>query len=336
MDRERISSIADIARMAGVSKSTVSRALNDSPLIGVETKERIRSIAKEHGFEIDVRARRLSLQKSGTIALVAYVYKADSVMPDAFMLGMMTGISAGLGKNDYDLLLTHVSPTDASWPRRYLEAGRVDGFIMLEAECTRRQLEALVATRAPFVLWGPPSTTNAYPSVSGDSLTGGRVATEHLVRIGRRRIAFIGGPPRELEVLDRLRGYETALRDAGLPVDPQLIAHGDYSEQSGATAMAELLDRAADLDAVFVNSDVMAITAMETLRERGREIPADVAVVGYDDIPLAHHVNPPLTTIRQDPILAGRLLAETLIERLRTGVVTSVSIPAELVVRGSA
>ena len=100
--------------------------------------------------------------------------------------------------------------------------------------------------------------------------------------------------------------------------------------------MAELLDRAADLDAVFVNSDVMAITAMETLRERGREIPADVAVVGYDDIPLAHHVNPPLTTIRQDPILAGRLLAETLIERLRTGVVTSVSIPAELVVRGSA
>ncbi len=154
-----VNSIADIARMAGVSKSTVSRALNDSPVISVETKERVRALAKEHGFEIDVRARRLSLQQSGAIALVAYGYKADSVVPDAFMLGLMTGISAGLGKSDYDLLMIHVSPNDVSWPRRYLEAGRADGFILLDAQCSRQQLRALQDAQAPFIVWGPPART---------------------------------------------------------------------------------------------------------------------------------------------------------------------------------
>jgi len=332
---EDVHSIADLARLAGVSKSTVSRALSDSPLISEETKARIHALAREHGFEIDVRARRLSLQRSGAVALVAYGYKTDSVVPDAFMLGIMTGVSAGLIRNDYDLLVIHVAPGDDTWPRRYLGAGRADGFIMLQAWCSLRQLKALVAARAPFVLWGVPSPDNAYCSVSGDSLTGGRLATEHLASRGRRRIAFIGGPAREPEVQDRLRGYELALAAAGLDVDPELIAYGDYSEASGHEAMAELLDRAPDLDAVFAGSDVMAIAAIETLRARGREIPADVSVVGYDDIPLAQHVDPPLTTVRQDAVLAGRLLADSLVQHLRTGAVTNVSIPAELVVRES-
>lgn len=336
MTEERVNSIADIARLAGVSKSTVSRALNDSPLISVETKERVRLLAREHGFEINVRARGLSLQRSGTIALVAYGYQADSVVPDAFMLGMMTGISAGLGTSDYDLLVIHVGPNDVSWPRRYLEAGRADGFILLDAQCSRRQLRALIAASAPFILWGPPSSDSAYCSVSGDSRRGGQLATEHLVRIGRRRIAFLGGPADEPEVQDRLRGYDAALRAGGLAVDPLLIAHSWWSEQSGGAVMGELLQRAPDLDAVFVNSDVMAIAAIDVIREHGFEVPGDVAVVGYDDVPLARHVAPPLTTVRQDAVLAGKLLAEGLIQYLRTGAVTNASIPAELVVRGSA
>lgn len=335
MTDDLVHSIADLARLAAVSKSTVSRALSDSPLISEATKARVRALATEHGFEIDVRARRLSLQQSGAIALVAYGYKADSGVADAFLLEIMTGISSGLSRNDYDLLVIHISPGDASWPRRYLEAGRADGFIMLQAHCGQRQLEALAAARAPFVLWGSPASDNSYCSVSGDSLTGGRLATEHLVLGGRRRIAFLGGPAREPEVQDRLRGYRHALHAAGLQADPALIAYGDYSEQSGRDVMAELLERTPELDAVFVNSDVMAIAAMDTLRERGREIPGDVGVVGYDDIPLARHVWPALTTIRQDGALAGRLLADSLVQYLRTGAVTNVSLPAELVARGS-
>jgi DNA-binding LacI/PurR family transcriptional regulator len=328
MSSQRINSIADIARLAGVSKSTVSRALNDSPLLAVETKERIRSLAREHGFEIDVRARRLSLQHSGTVALVAYGYKADDVVPDAFMLGIMTGISAGLGKHEYDLLVVHVTSSDATWPRRYLETGRADGFIILQSQCSTEQLQALLAAKAPFVLWGAPSATNAYCSVGGDSLTGGRIATEHLLGLGRRRVGFIGGPERELEVQDRLRGYAAALEAAGIDVDPALIVYGDYSERSGAVRMGELLDRVGDLDAVFVGSDVMAIAAIAAARERGRAIPGDLAVVGYDDIPLARLVDPPLTTVRQDAMLAGRLLAESLLQYLGAGAVTNVSIPA--------
>lgn len=336
MTTERVNSIADIARLAGVSKSTVSRALNDSPLIGVETKDRIRAIAEEHGFEIDVRARRLSLQRSGTIALVAWSYKADSAVPDAFMLGMMSGISAGLGTSDYDLLVIHVRPNDVTWPKRYLDAGRVDGFILLDALCTPQQLKALVESKSPFVIWGAPSATGAYCSVSGDSLTGGRLATEHLIRAGRQRIAFLGGPAREPEVQDRRRGYEAALAAAGRKVDPDLITYGTWFEAQARAGMTELLQRHPDLDAVFVASDVMAIAAMEAIRAHGREVPSDVAVVGYDDVPIARHVSPALTTIRQDAILAGQLLAEGLIQRLTTGVITHASIPAELVVRESA
>ncbi len=140
-----------------------------------------------------------------------------------------------------------------------------------------------------------------------------------------------------MEVVDRRRGYEAALRAAGQPIDPDLIVYAEWwSEHSARELMAALLDRAPDLDAIFVNSDVMAIAAMEVIADRGFDVPRDIAVVGYDDVPLAARVRPPLTTIRQDPALAGRLLAEGAIQNALTGAITSTSIPAELVVRGSA
>jgi DNA-binding LacI/PurR family transcriptional regulator len=330
-----VHTIADIARLAGVSKSTVSRALNDSPLIGAETKERIRAIARQHRFQMNVPARRLSLKQSHAVALVTYAYKADFSMADVFMLEIISGISGALHANDYDLLVTHIGPNDTDWAREYLDGGRVDGFILLAATCTRRHITTLVEMKAPFIIWGVPPGTHGYCSVSGDSVTGGRIATEYLVQTGRSRIAFLGGPAREQEVQDRYQGYEAALRDAGRAVDPALVAHGDYSDTSGAAVMRQLLERAPDLDAVFVNSDLMAIAAMDAIRDHGRRVPDDVAVVGYDDVSIARHSNPPLTTIRQNAPLAGRLLAQNLVQHLQTGVVTNVSIPAELVVRKS-
>lgn len=339
MRTERINTIADIARLAGVSKSTVSRALNDSPLIGSETKERVRALAREHDFRMNVPARSLSLRQSHAVALVSYAYSVDSVVPDAFMLEMMGGISSALHANDYDLLVIQVSPNDTEWVHRYLETGRVDGFIVLAAMCTRRHLDSLVAASAPFVIWGsPPGGGGGYCSVTGDSITGGRIATEHLLREGRSRIAFVGGPAQEVEVRDRLQGYREALSAAGVEVDPALVVHASWhqTELSSARAIQQLLERVPDFDAIFANSDLLAIGAMDALRTAGRRVPEDVAVIGYDDIALARHSNPPLTTVRQDGPLAGRLLAENLIQHLRTGVLTSVSIPAELVLRESA
>jgi len=331
-----VRTISDIARLAGVSKSTVSRALNDSPLIGEETKDRVRALAREHKFVMNASARRLSLQQSHVVGLMTHPYTSESSTTDIFMLEVMSGISAGLRARGYDLLLIHAGKGDDNWADGYIQTGRVDGFIVLSTSCTPRQIDNLIQLKAPFILWGRTAGTRRVCSVSGDSFAGGKLAAEHLLRIGRKRIAFLGGPASELEVADRFGGYEEALQEAGIAVDPTLVAHGDYTSGSGLVAMRSLLERNPDLDGVFVNSDLMAIAAMDAIRERGRVVPDDVAVVGYDDVSLARFSDPPLTTIRQNGPLAGRLLAENLVEYVQKGVVTNVSIPAELVVRRSA
>jgi DNA-binding LacI/PurR family transcriptional regulator len=334
---DAVNTVADIARLAGVSKSTVSRALNDSPLIGAPTKERIRAIAEEHHFRINASARRLSLKQSNTVAFVTYTYEADFSVPDVFMLEIMSGISNALHDDHYDMLVVQVDPNDTEWARQYLDTGRVDGFILLAATCTQRHIETLVELNAPFVLWGDqPRHGERYCSISGDSFAGGKLATEQLLGSGRERIAFLGGPADEQEVRDRFGGYEAALGDADLKVDAALVLYTDYTPASAAAAMAELLERAPELDGVFANSDLMAIAAMDTIRAAGRTVPEDVAVVGYDDVSIARHSNPPLTTIRQNGPLAGRLLAQSLVHFLQTGTVTNTTIPAELVVRESA
>ena len=336
MNRKSVRTIADIARLAGVSKSTVSRALNDSPLIGEETKARIRSLARQHNFQINAPARRLSIKQSRTIAFVTHAYHKDFSVADLFGLEIMGGISSGLASREYDLLVIHVDPHDTKWAHQYFDTGRVDGFILMTATRKQSHVKALLEIGAPFIIWGVPQPKQKYCSVTGDNLMGGRLATEHLINLGRNKIGFIGGPAEELEVQHRLAGYEAALRDAGRSVDPGLIEYGDFSNTSGAEAMDRLLTKNPDLDAVFVNSDLMSIAAMDAIRATGRRVPEDIAVVGYDDLSIAEHSNPPLTTIRQNIPLAGKLLAQNLIEYLQTGMVTNVSIPVELIVRRSA
>ena len=336
MSRKTVRTIADIAKLAGVSKATVSRALNDSPLISEETKAHIRSLAREHNFQINAPARRLSMKQSRTIAFVTHAYHKDFSVADLFGLEIMGGISSGLASREYDLLVIHVDPNDTKWAHQYFDTGRVDGFILMTATRKQNHVKALLEVGAPFIVWGIPQPKQKYCSVTGDSLSGGRMATEHLISLGRQRIGFIGGPAYELEVQNRLAGYEAALREAGRETDLQLIEYGDFSNTSGAEAMKRLLQKGPDLDAVFVNSDLMALAAMDEIREAGRSVPKDIAVVGYDDLSIAAHANPPLTTIRQNIPLAGKLLAQNLIEYLQTGMVTNVSIPVELIVRKSA
>jgi DNA-binding LacI/PurR family transcriptional regulator len=270
------------------------------------------------------------------IALVTYPYAPSVDVPDAFLLEIMSGLGAGLHAGGYDLLMIQIAVGDTSWIARYLDSGRVDGFVLLSSSCTDEHLQALETRGAPCVVWGRKSEGRGFSTVTGDSLAGGRMATEHLLCSGRRRIAFIGGPYHEDEVRDRLSGYAAALAEHGIDFDESLVAYGDYTPESGAARMGELLERAGDLDAVFVCSDLMAITAIDELRARGRGVPGDVSVVGYDDIAIAAHSDPPLTTIRQPGPLVGRLLAQSAISRVTTAAVTHASIPAELVVRISA
>jgi DNA-binding LacI/PurR family transcriptional regulator len=336
MSRKPVQNIEDIARLANVSKSTVSRAMNDSTLVKEETKELIRSIARQHNFRLNAPARRLSLKQSCTVAFVTHAYHKDFSLDDLFTLEIMGGVSNGLHELGYDMLVIQVNPRDPDWAHQYLDSGRVDGFILLTASRKQSYIRNLVEMGAPFIAWGVSSPNQNFCTVNGDNFNGGKLAAEHLIRIGRQRIAFLGGPAGELEVQHRYRGYENALQAAGRQVDPNLVVYGEYCSSGGAESMQRLLEQAPDLDAVFVNSDLNAIAAIEVIRSRGKRTPEDIAVVGYDDLSIASMNQPPLTTIRQNIPLAGRLLAQNLIQHLKTRVVTQVNMPVELVVRQSA
>lgn len=330
--------IGDIAEIAGVSKATVSRALNDSPLISVETKERIRAIASEHGFERNESARRLTLRQSKVAGLVMFGEPGHPSRPDLFMLEIMGGVASGLHERGYELLAVQPRSDDDNWARRYVDSGRADGFIVLSASCTPSRLRMLVDSRVPFVVWGRRAERGEFSSVSGDNEAGGRLAAERLLATGARRVAFVGGPEWAPEIAERRAGYEAALAAGGIDLDPELVAHTPWqrSEEHAAAAVSALLERHPDIDGIAANSDRFAMGALEALRARGLDVPGRVRVVGYDDTAIAAYANPPLTTVRQDGGLAGRLLARTLVDSVETGAVTHVSMPAELVVRESA
>jgi DNA-binding LacI/PurR family transcriptional regulator len=171
--------------------------------------------------------------------------------------------------------------------------------------------------------------------VNNDNFGGGKLAAEHLLQKGRRRIAFVGGPADEIETQLRYEGYAAALQEHGQAVDPTLVGYGAWTNESGAEQMRQLLAARPDLDAVFANSDLMAAGAINVLHEQGRRVPQDIAVVGYDNLSIAQFNSPPLTTISQKIPLVGKLLAQNLIQNIETGLVTNVTIPAELVIRQS-
>jgi DNA-binding LacI/PurR family transcriptional regulator len=337
MSKKTVQTLEDIARIASVSKSTVSRALNDSPLIKPETKERIQAIARQLDFRINAPARNLSLRQSHTVAYVTHAYDMECFsMDDLFGLEIMGGISHGLSTLGYDMLVAHVNPRETGWAHQYLDSGRVDGFILMTGSRKQSHIKALAEMGAPFIVWGMPNPKYNCCSVTGDNLAGGTLATEHLICCDRQRIAFLGGPSEEAEVQQRFKGYEAALQAAGRSVDPRRLAYGDYSHGSGINAMQRLLEQSPDLDAVFVNSDLMAIGAINVIQNSGKRVPEDIAVVGYDDLSIAAFNNLPLTTVRQNIPLAGRMLAQNLVQLIQTGATTNVTLPVELVIRKSA
>lgn len=336
MPKKTVHTLEDIAQIAGVSRSTVSRALNNSALISQETRERIQAIAQEHDFRMNVAARNLRLQQSNTIAFVAPIYNSRFLsVEDLFGMAVMSEIGKGLYALGYDLLTIYADLKDTEWVQTYLDSNRVDGFILLGSNYRKAHVDALMAANAPFISWEIPPADLSYCSVSGDNVMGGKLATQHLIDTGRQQIAFLGGPEDERTVKRRFEGYQTALQAAGRSIDPNLVVYGNYTYPSGISAMERLLAQAPEVDGVFVNSDLMAIGAISAIQQAGKQVPADIAVVGYDDLAIAAYNNLPLTTIRQNFALIGQLLAENLIQYLQTGEITNVTTPVELVIRKS-
>ncbi len=336
--RDRVTSI-DIAHLAGVSQATVSRVLNGSPLVNVETRRRVEAAVRELGYSVDRRASNLRLQRSGTLALLLFEDPtSDDSHINPFFLAMLGSITRAAARAGYDLLVSFQQLSD-DWHADYAGSMKADGLILLgygDYLSYRGKLEALVAHGTRFVRWGAVLPDQPGLSIGCDNLQGGRLVGEHLLGLGRRRIAFLGDASTHYpEFFDRYRGCDAALRAAGAAMDPGLQVDAQSSEDDGYGAARELLARDRPFDAVFAASDLIAIGALRALAEHGLRVPADVSVAGFDDIPAARFTTPALTTVAQDTSSAGAMLVETLMALIDGGPAASRMLPARLVLRQS-
>jgi DNA-binding LacI/PurR family transcriptional regulator len=332
--------LEDLARHAGVSVSTVSRALTAHPAVNTETRDRIVALAAEHGYEATPRRARSSALGSASGATLSFsIVLAPSAhaVPrafDPFSLSLIGGIGAAMRERGLPLTISPYVPDSKAALTRFLEENQSDGLIMLGQRELHGALNDLAKTSRPFVVWGAETEDQLYCSVGSDNLRGGQRATSHLLRLGRRRPAFIGSSS-TIELQQRRLGYETAMREAGLAVDPAMIRESALDPGAAMEVVDDMLDRGVDVDSIVAASDLVALGAIRSLARRGLGVPDDVAVVGYDDIEIAEHAHPSLTTIRQDTAKAGRLLVGKLITLLEGRRPTSERLATELIVRES-
>jgi DNA-binding LacI/PurR family transcriptional regulator len=328
--------MADIARLAGVSVSTVSRALSGSKLVNTATSERIKQLAQSLNYAINLGAQNLRLQKNLTVAvIVPYDAQSRQHISDPFFLSMVGAIADALTDHGYDMLLSRVDSEQLDAAARLYDSGKAVGLIIIGQWRHHDQLNQLAARHVPLVVWGAELPQQLYCSVGGDNVSGGEQATAHLLQAGRKRIAFLGDAALP-EVWLRKEGYLRAHRMAGCAVDPMLEASIPFEADAARDAIERLCDSGASFDGVFACSDLLAIQMMQALRVRGRKVPVDVSVVGYDDMPLATYSDPPLTTVHQPVADAGVALVDAVLGMLNGVRAVPRTLAVNLVVRDSA
>ena len=290
-------SIKDIAKAAGVSHPTVSRALRDSPLVSAETRARIKQLAEEMGYSPDARAQSLVRGSTRTVGVVV------TTIADPFIAPVVQGIEDAAQQHGYTVILcnSHSDREREISAVETLRSKRVDGVIVTSSRVGALYLDHLERIGVPVVLinnHNERSGRYTY-SVSVDNRHGGKLATEHLLQRGHRRIAYVSGPADHSDDLDRLAGYREALDQAGMPFDPTLVVGGTGRADGGEQALPVLMALEAPPTAVFCYNDMTAIGLMRAAQAAGLSIPTDLAVVGFDDIPFASYVRPPLSTVAQ-------------------------------------
>lgn len=324
--------LEDLAKLAGVSTSTVSRALNDHPLISTRTKQRIWALAQEHDYPFRQSMPTSPIGAEGSIVIVTpYFHGRPLPLSHPFFLELLANIGEAARARDCDFTVSHVAPSTYEDLVLATTTSRASGVIFLGQSAMHQELNRLSETNARFVVWGAKLPGQRYRSIGSDNVLGGTRATAHLARLGRRRIAFVGGT--DPEAMQRRRGYENALKQAGVVFDPDLVCNVEFELESAEAAVSGLLKRGVSFDGVVGASDLIALGAIRALGRFGRSVPKDVSVVGYDDMLLSRLSTPALTTIRQDTREAGRLLVGSIL-----GPVTDAGfdrLPTELIVRES-
>ena len=310
--REHAPTLGEVANLAGVSIATASRVLNNSAPVSLQARQQVREAVVRLGY---VRHRAAPSTPRGRVRTVAAVVCTNHsrFFADGFFSQVIAAATDVLAAHDVPLTLL-VAPDDRIAPiERYLHSGHVDGVILLASHGQHPLAVSLPAAGLPVTLIGRPMCATRASYVDADNLGGGRQAVQHLLSRGRTSIATIAGRQDMAVGADRLAGYRATLDAAGLPAT---VAYGDFTHASGVHAMRRLLDRRPELDAVFVAGDIMAAGALHALHRSGRRVPDDVAVVGFDDLPLAQHTRPPLTTVHQPLDLIGATAARRLLAEL--------------------
>ena len=336
-NRRNGTTLENVALQAGVSRATVSRVVNGSPKVSPDVRRDVEAAIARLGYVPNRAARSLVTRRSGSFGLVI-TEPTSRLFSDPFFPRVLRGISAELTTRDLQLiLLMPNSPADVRRTGDYLSAGHVDGVVLVSLHAEDPLPTRLSSAGIPLVLVGRPLPGIEASYVDVDNRQGARTAVEHLIAGGRRAVATISGPLDMPVGIDRLAGYRDAVGDAFRVMDPTLEATGDFTQESGAKAMTRLLAKRPDLDAVFAASDLMATGALSALTAAGRRVPDDVAIVGYDDSPLASSTHPQLSSVRQPIEEMGREVARLLVEAVEgtDRVQRRVILATELVKRAS-
>ncbi len=324
--------IKDVAREAGVSVATVSRVWNEAAFVSAETRQRVAAVATRLGYSPHGAARSLITRTTHALGVL---------LPDLygeFFSEIIRGIDHTAQAAGYHILVSssHDSKDEIDAALRSMR-GRVDGMIIMSPDLdAQRTLHALQGS-FPVVLLNGGAEAQSFDTITIENHEGARQMICHLIARGHTRIAMIGGPPRNYDAAERLRGYYTALTESGIEHEASLVVPGDFSELSGHSAVSQLLELEPRPTAIFAANDSMAIGALSALREKGLCVPDDMAVAGFDDIPLARYMNPPLSTVHVDISQLGERAAALLLTSLRkgNGPHQQLQLPTTLVIRAS-
>ena len=310
--------LEDIAQLAGVSRSTVSRVINDHPNVSNSVRQRVLEIIQQTGYHPNLAARSLASQRSNIIGLVI-PRSVSNLFIDPYFPRLTQGVAQACNESNYtlSLFLFHTEEDERNLLPRISRPGLVDGIILQSTNAADRLLQQLSQSGIPFVVAGRPMKVSDDSYVDVDNIAGTYSAVRHLVHLGYRRIGTITGPLSTTVGLDRFEGFKRALSESNLDFDEQLCTEGDFTEGGGYYGAQRLMPHKPE--ALFVASDTMALGALRAIRESGLAVPGDVAVVGFDDLPIAGRANPPLTTVRQPIRIMGIKLVETLLDILEKG-----------------
>lgn len=327
--------LEDIAKLSGVSRSTVSRVVNNDPHVRESTRRRVQTVISDVNYQPNIAARGLAAGRTRILGLVIPT-RVAALFSDPYYPILIQGISAACNALDHSVMLWIAEPDyERRTVNQFTNSSLVDGFIVSAVVENDPIVDALYDSGASLVTVGRHRRHREISYVDTDDYAGASEAVTHLVRLGYTRIACITGPLDAHAAQERMRAYQNVLARRQIPFDPGLVIESDYGEPGGYVAMRQLLNQRPD--AVFASSDNMAVGAIRALREAGLRVPADVAVIGFDDMPFAAHADPPLTTVRQPIEQSGRLAAQMLIDQIEQPdePVRRVLLPTELVIRKS-